>query len=186
MRKGEERASSSREGDGKQSGSKMARTTARRKHRFQLPKENASGVLVESARRGSMNRGPGQSRLSLSRCCRASPAQPWTLRRKREIILPVNAHPKSNIRPLRNEERVKLLHAIATARGWCDALLPAPQQTVEAIASDHGKTERWVRKHLTLAFLDPRLVEAAVDGALPRGYGLSRFIDLPADWNDQW
>jgi len=114
---------------------------------------------------------------------------PWTpisLRRKREIILPVNAHPKSHIRPLRNEERVKLLQAIATARGWCAALLPAPQQTIEAIASDHGKTERWVRKHLTLAFLDPRLVEAAVDGALPRGYGLSRFIDLPADWNDQW
>jgi hypothetical protein len=25
-----------------------------------------------------------------------------------------------------------------------------------------------------------------VDGALPRGYGLSRFIDLPADWSDQW
>ena len=111
---------------------------------------------------------------------------PISLRRKREIILPVNAHPKSHIRPLRNEERVKLLQAIATARGWCAALLPAPQQTIEAIASDHGKTERWVRKHLTLAFLDPRLVEAAVDGALPRGYGLSRFIDLPADWNDQW
>ena len=41
-------------------------------------------------------------------------------------------------------------------------------------------------KHLTLAFLDPNLVEAAVDGVLPRGYGLSRFLDLPADWTDQW
>ena len=114
---------------------------------------------------------------------------PWklvSLRRKREIIPPVTAEPASRIKPLRNEERVKLLRAIATARCWRDALLPVPEEGIEAIASRHGKTERWVRKHLTLAFLDPKLVEAAVDGVLPRGYGLSRFLDLPADWTDQW
>ena len=87
---------------------------------------------------------------------------------------------------MRNEERLKLLRAIGTARRWCEALLPVPQAGVEAIAARHGKTESWVRKHLTLAFLDPKLVEAAVDGLLPRGCGLSRFLDLPADWNDQW
>lgn len=106
--------------------------------------------------------------------------------RKREIIPPVTAEPASRIKPLRKEERVKLLRAIATARCWRDALLPIPEEGIEAIALRHGKTERWVRKHLTLAFLDPKLVEAAVDGVLPRGYGLSRFLDLPADWTDQW
>ena len=114
---------------------------------------------------------------------------PWTppgSRRRRDIILPREATSKSQVKPLRNEERLKLLRAIGTARRWCDALLPVPQAGIEAIAARHGKTESWVRKHLTLAFLDPKLVEAAVDGLLPRGYGVSRFLDLPADWTDQW
>jgi hypothetical protein len=100
--------------------------------------------------------------------------------------LPVGAKSKAEVKPLRNEERLKLLRAIETARRWCEALLPIPQAGIEEIAAHCGKTESWVRKHLTLAFLDPKLVEAAVDGILPRGYGPSRFLDLPADWNDQW
>ena len=114
---------------------------------------------------------------------------PWTppgSRRRRDIILPREAKSKPQVKPLRNEERLKLLRAIGTARRWCEALLPVPQAGIEAIAARHGKTESWVRKHLTLAFLDPKLVEAVVDGILPRGYGLSRLLDLPADWNDQW
>jgi hypothetical protein len=114
---------------------------------------------------------------------------PWTppsSHKKRDIILPVAAKFKPEIKPLRNEERLKLLRAIGTARRWCEALLPVPQAGIEAIAARHGKTESWVRKHLTLAFLDPKLVEAAVDGILPRGYGLSRFLELPAEWDRQW
>jgi hypothetical protein len=105
---------------------------------------------------------------------------------KRDIILPVAAASGSEIKPLRNEERLKLLRAIVTARSFRDALLPIPQGNIDTIALRRGKTERWVRKHLTLAFLDPKLVEAAVDGLLPRGYGLSRFFDLPSDWEAQW
>jgi DNA invertase Pin-like site-specific DNA recombinase len=105
----------------------------------------------------------------------------------RHIFLPVNTSAtKAKIKPLRNEERLKLLRAIITARTLRDSVLPLPEDSIDAIASRHGKTERWARKHLTLAFLDPKLVEAAVDGVLPRGYGLSRFFDLPADWNEQW
>ena len=100
--------------------------------------------------------------------------------------MPVEANSKPQVKPLRNEERLKLLRAIGTARSWCEALLPLPQAGIEAIAARHGKTESWVRKHLTLAFLDPKLVEAAVDGILPRGYGLSRFLELPAEWDRQW
>jgi site-specific DNA recombinase len=114
---------------------------------------------------------------------------PWTpprSRRRRNIILPVEAKSKPQVKPLRNEERLKLLRAIGTARRWCEALVPVPQAGIEGIAAHHGKTESWVRKHLTLAFLDPKLVEAVVDGLLPRGYGLSRFLDLPADWDGQW
>ena len=93
---------------------------------------------------------------------------------------------KKEVKPLRNEERLKLLRAIATARSTRDELLPLPQASIDAIASRHGKTESWLRKHLTLPFLDPKLVEAAVDAMLPRGYGLSRFLNLPSSWDDQW
>jgi hypothetical protein len=39
---------------------------------------------------------------------------------------------------------------------------------------------------LSLAFLSPDLVKAAIDGRLPRGFGLTRLIDLPIAWSDQW
>ena len=39
---------------------------------------------------------------------------------------------------------------------------------------------------VSLAFLAPDIVKAAVEGRLPRGYGLKRLIDLPLAWPDQW
>jgi site-specific DNA recombinase len=39
---------------------------------------------------------------------------------------------------------------------------------------------------LSLAFLAPDLVRAATDGRLPRGFGLTRLMDLPIAWADQW
>jgi site-specific DNA recombinase len=39
---------------------------------------------------------------------------------------------------------------------------------------------------LSLAFLSPDLVKAGIEGRLPRGFGLTRLIDLPIAWSDQW
>jgi site-specific DNA recombinase len=39
---------------------------------------------------------------------------------------------------------------------------------------------------LSRAFLAPDIVKAAVEGRLPRGYGLKRLVDLPMAWPDQW
>jgi hypothetical protein len=39
---------------------------------------------------------------------------------------------------------------------------------------------------LSLAFLAPDIVKAAVEGRLPRGFGLKRLTDLPPAWRDQW
>ncbi|MFO1126566.1 MAG: hypothetical protein U1E25_15680 [Methylocystis sp.] len=39
---------------------------------------------------------------------------------------------------------------------------------------------------LSLAFLDPAIAKAAVESQLPRGYGVSRFADLPMAFADQW
>jgi site-specific DNA recombinase len=41
------------------------------------------------------------------------------------------------------------------------------------------------RGRLSLAFLAPSLVKAAVEGRLPRGIGLARLIDAPAEWDQQ-
>ena len=34
--------------------------------------------------------------------------------------------------------------------------------------------------------LDPALIKAAAQGRLPRGYGVSRLVDLPPRFEDQW
>jgi hypothetical protein len=39
---------------------------------------------------------------------------------------------------------------------------------------------------LSLAFLAPDLVKAAIEGRLPRGIGTARLYDPPAEWSDQY
>jgi site-specific DNA recombinase len=39
---------------------------------------------------------------------------------------------------------------------------------------------------VTLAFLAPDLVAAAIEGRLPRGVGIARLCDLPANWTHQF
>ena len=38
---------------------------------------------------------------------------------------------------------------------------------------------------ISLAFLAPDLVKAAIEGRLPRGMGVARLCDLPAEWSRQ-
>jgi hypothetical protein len=38
---------------------------------------------------------------------------------------------------------------------------------------------------ISLAFLAPNLVKAAIEGRLPYGMGVSRLTDLPAEWSRQ-
>ena len=60
------------------------------------------------------------------------------------------------------------------------------QPDIESLAAREGKTERSIRMTLSLAFLAPAIVKAAIDGRLPRGFGLKRLMDLPMAWPDQW
>jgi hypothetical protein len=39
---------------------------------------------------------------------------------------------------------------------------------------------------VSLAFLDPHLVKAIVDGRLPHGTNLRRLINPPVAWSGQW
>ena len=87
---------------------------------------------------------------------------------------------------MRANARAILIEALGNAHRWLDELLSDPRQTLETLASREGKTERSIRMTVSLAFLAPDIVKAAVEGRLPRGYGLKRLIDLPLAWPDQW
>ncbi len=106
--------------------------------------------------------------------------------RRREIILPVEESSGCRTKPIRVEEQRRLLKAINLARGWLEELIAGTVEDVAALAEREQKSERSVRMTLSLAFLDPAIVMAAMQGKLPRGYGVSRLVDLPPAFVDQW
>jgi site-specific DNA recombinase len=113
---------------------------------------------------------------------------PWTRPspyRKREIIQG-SGNAEMNVRPMAAHARAILIEALRDAHRWLDELLSDPRLTLESIASREDKSERSIRMTLSLAFLAPEIVKAAVEGRLPRGFGLKRLVDLPMAWPDQW
>ena len=50
----------------------------------------------------------------------------------------------------------------------------------------HGCSVRKVNMTISLAFLAPDLVSAAIEGRLPHGMGVVRLADLPAEWSRQY
>jgi hypothetical protein len=108
--------------------------------------------------------------------------QPST--RRREILLPASAQPH-DARPIRSETRSTLIAAIARGRRWLDELVRSPDATAESIACREGCSPRKVTMTISLAFLSPTLVKAALEGRLPRGIGVARLCDMPAEWSRQ-
>jgi site-specific DNA recombinase len=105
--------------------------------------------------------------------------------RKREIIQS-GRDASASARPMRANARALLVGALSNSNRWLEELLSDPDLTVETLAFREGKTDRSIRMTLSLAFLAPDIVKAAVEGRLPRGYGLKRLVDLPMAWPDQW
>jgi site-specific DNA recombinase len=68
---------------------------------------------------------------------------------------------------------------------------PSPHRKREIIqgandAKINGRPMPANARAVSLAFLAPEIVKAAVEGRLPRGFGLKRLVDLPMAWPDQW
>jgi len=103
----------------------------------------------------------------------------------REIIAPASASPHHDPRPIRAEARAKLVTAIARGRYWLDELIGGTVKDVEAIAAREKCSTRQVNRTIALAFLAPQLVQAAIDGRLPRGIGVASFREFPAEWSRQ-
>jgi DNA invertase Pin-like site-specific DNA recombinase len=100
--------------------------------------------------------------------------------RKREIL--GHSDPAMPTRPIRSEARTRLLKAIAQGRYWLDQIVAGDATDIATIAEKHQVSEKTVRSTLKLAFLAPDIVQAAIDGRLPRGLGVSQMTDLPSDW----
>ena len=88
--------------------------------------------------------------------------------------------------PMRTEARALVIDALRDAHHWLDELTTGPNLTIESLAAREGKTERWIRRTISLVFLCPALVKAAIEGRLPRGFGVKRLMDLPMAWPNQW
>ena len=113
---------------------------------------------------------------------------PWKKtqsKQPRQVIPPAPTSSRQDPRPIRAETRAKLVTAIATAQQWLDELVAGTVKNVEQIADREKCSIRQVNRTITLAFLAPTLVQAAVDGRLPRGIGVATLRDLPAEWMRQ-
>ena len=113
---------------------------------------------------------------------------PWQKppsKRFREILLP-HSSSRKEIRPERPERRLRLVNAIARGRRWLDEMISGSVTDAEQIALREKCSVRHINMTISLAFLAPKLVRAAVEGRLPRGINIERLRDAPAVWSRQF
>ena len=113
------------------------------------------------------------------------PWQKTALTRRREVLVPEGTAPQQ-ARPIRSENRATLVASIARGRQWLQELISNPISSSERIAERENCSVRKVNKTISLAFLAPDLVKAAIDGRLPHGMGVACLADLPAEWSRQY
>jgi len=102
----------------------------------------------------------------------------------REILLPPSIS-RQEIRPIKAERRAALIKSIARGRAWLDEIVLGTGG-VEQIAARHKCSIRHVNMTISLAFIAPALVKAALEGRLPRGVGVASLRDAPAQWSRQF
>jgi DNA invertase Pin-like site-specific DNA recombinase len=113
---------------------------------------------------------------------------PWQKppsKRSRQILLPHNKS-RSDVRPEQFERRARLISAIARGRRWLDDVVSGRVTNVTELCAREKCSVRQVNMTISLAFLAPNLVKAAVEGRLPRGIGIERLRDPPTEWSRQF
>lgn len=83
---------------------------------------------------------------------------------------------------IRSTERDRLLLGIAKARDWLRRLVSGELLNVAEIARAEGISERSARMTLSLAFLPPSIIQAAISGDLPRQLSVIRLFDPALEW----
>jgi site-specific DNA recombinase len=113
---------------------------------------------------------------------------PWQKppsKRSRRILLPHHA-PRSDVRLEQFERRARLVGAIARGRRGLDDVVSGRVTTVAELCVREKCSVRQVNMTISLAFLAPNLVRAAVEGRLPRGIGIERLRDPATEWSQQF
>jgi len=113
---------------------------------------------------------------------------PWQKppsKRSRQILLPHNKS-RTDVRPEQFERRARLVSAIARGRQWLDDVVSGRVTTIAQLCTREKCSVRQVNMTISLAFLAPNLVKAAVEGRLPRGIGIERLRDPSTEWSRQF
>jgi hypothetical protein len=111
---------------------------------------------------------------------------PWTKppsKRFKEILVPHASNRR--VRPIKFERRAALIKSIARGRAWLDEIVSG-LTTVEEIAARQKCSVRHVNMTVSMAFIAPGLVKAAIEGRLPRGIGVANLREAPAEWSLQY
>lgn len=112
---------------------------------------------------------------------------PWSrrpTRRARAILAPEIANNHIQI-PIRGETRSTLVRSIALGRRWQAEITHGIVAGPDVIATRERCSPRRVAMMISLAFIAPDLVKAAIEGRLPRGIGFTRLTDPPMDRSRQ-
>jgi hypothetical protein len=157
----------------------VARIEVREEHlAIRLKSPDAAGVTDHDASPEVPE--PSQSNLLVLIPWRKPPSK-----RFREILLPPSV-PRHEVRPIKAERRAALIRSIARGRDWLDQIVSGVVPGVEQIAARHRCSVRHVNMTISMAFMAPALVKAAVEGRLPRGIGVAALRDAPAEWSFQF
>jgi site-specific DNA recombinase len=148
--------------------------------------DGQSNLSLDCADMGSEGKARGRKRQAGSKATTLTIAWKKTPSKKpRELIPPTSTTSRSDPRPIRAETRTKLIAAIAKGRQWLDELVTCNVTNAEQIAAREACTIRQVNMTISLAFLGPALVNAAIEGRLPRGVGVANLRDAPLLWSKQ-
>jgi len=111
---------------------------------------------------------------------------PWskTPHRRHRDVIALEGSSRAGALPIRSDTRRKLVTAIARGRQWLSEI-EAGTVTIDGIAAREACSKRHVNMTISLAFLAPSLVKAAVEGRLPHGIGVARLFDAPVGWSRQ-
>jgi hypothetical protein len=98
-------------------------------------------------------------------------------------MIPLSSSSSKPVRPEQFERRARLVSAVARGRRWLDDVVSGRVTTILELCAREKCRTRQVNMTISLAFLAPNLVRAAVEGRLPRGVGIERLRDPPTEWS---
>ena len=118
---------------------------------------------------------PSEARVLVIPWKKATPAK--------TILRPAEAR-AGRVRSIKPAQRSSLIRSIGLGRQWLQQIIDR-SATVTILAEEHDCTVRQVNMTISLAFLAPSLVTAAVEGGLPRGVSVTSLRDAPPEWSQQ-